>query len=151
MNNTVKGIVAGLAATLVLSMIMVAKGMMGLMPELNVIAMLSSMMKVAMPLGWVIHFMIGTLVWGIGFSVVTGILPGGSDITKGIIFGIVAWLIMMLMVMPMAGAGLFGLNMGIMAPVMTLTLHAIYGAVLGFVFGKLGSDKAAVETKTAIP
>ena len=146
MNNIVKGIVAGLAATMVLSMIMVAKGMMGLMPELNVIAMLSSMMKVAMPLGWVIHFMIGMLVWGIGFSVVSGFLPGGSDITRGMSFGIAAWLLMMLMVMPMAGAGLFGLNMGMMAPVMTLMLHAIYGAVLGFVFSKLGSDKVAAET-----
>ena len=146
MNNMVKGIVAGLVATMVLSMIMVAKGMMGLMPELNVIAMLSSMMKVAMPLGWVIHFMIGMLVWGIGFSAVSGILPGGSDITRGISFGMVAWLMMMLMVMPMAGAGLFGLNMGMMAPVMTLMLHAIYGAVLGFVFSKLGSDKVAAET-----
>ena len=44
MTNTARGIAAGLAATMVLSMIMVAKGMMGLMPELNVIAMLSSML-----------------------------------------------------------------------------------------------------------
>ena len=40
MSNLSRGIGAGLAATVVLSMIMVAKGMMGLMPELNVIAKL---------------------------------------------------------------------------------------------------------------
>lgn len=34
MTNTNKGLIAGFAATVVLSMIMVAKGMMGLMPEL---------------------------------------------------------------------------------------------------------------------
>lgn len=33
--------------------------------------------------------------------------------------------------MPMVGAGLFGLQMGIMAPMMTLVLHLIFGAVFG--------------------
>jgi len=122
-------------------MIMVAKGMMGLMPQLNVIAMLSSMMKVALPLGWAVHFMIGMIVWGVGFSVLTGVLPGGTSLSKGISFGVAAWLMMMVVVMPMAGAGLFGLKMGMVAPVMTLMLHAIYGAVLGGVFGKLTSGK----------
>jgi hypothetical protein len=37
------------------------------------------------------------------------------------------------MVMPMAGAWLFGMAMGLMAPVMTLVLHVIFGAVLGAV------------------
>ena len=145
MTNISKGIVAGFAATAVLSMIMVAKGMMGLMPELNVIAMLSSMMKTAPLVGWIIHFMIGMLAWGLGFVGVIRILPGSTDISKGISFGIAAWILMMLMVMPLAGAGIFGLNMGLMAPVMTLMLHVIYGAVLGFVYRKLGSQKIAVE------
>lgn len=145
MTNISRGIGAGLAATVVLSMIMVAKGMMGLMPELNVIAMLSSMMKAAPVIGWVAHFMIGMLAWGLGYVVLSKYLPGGTNITKGISFGIAAWVLMMLMVMPMAGAGLFGLNMGMMAPAMTLMLHVIYGAVLGFAYGKLGSDKTAVE------
>jgi hypothetical protein len=34
-------------------------------------------------------------------------------------------------VMPMVGAGLFGMNLGIMAPMMTLILHIVFGAVLG--------------------
>jgi hypothetical protein len=38
--------------------------------------------------------------------------------------------------MPMAGAGLFGMNMGVMAPMMTLVLHLIFGAVLGWVYGR---------------
>lgn len=66
--------VAGLAATAVLSIIMIMKGMMGLMPELNVIGIL---------------------------------------------------------------AGMFGMKLGMMAPIMTLMLHAVFGAVLGGVFAKL--------------
>lgn len=143
MTNTKRGIGAGLAATMVLSMIMVAKGMMGLMPELNVIAMLSSMMKSAPAIGWIIHFMIGMLAWGLGFVAVYRYLPGKSDITRGISFGVAAWAMMMLVIMPMAGAGFFGQKMGVMAPVMTLMLHVIYGAVLGYVYSKLGADKTA--------
>ena len=144
MTNTARGIVAGLVATMVLSMIMVAKGMMGLLPELNVIAMLSSMMKMAPIFGWAAHFMIGALVWGLGFVAISRILPGSTDLVKGISFGVVAWVMMMVAIMPMAGAGIFGLKMGMVAPMMTLMLHVIYGAVLGLVYGKLGAEKATV-------
>ena len=145
MTKLKRGIGAGLAATMVLSMIMVAKGMMGLMPELNVIVMLSSMMKTAPIVGWGVHIMIGMLAWGLGFVAVSKYLPGRTDLAKGISFGIAAWALMMLMVMPLAGAGFFGLKMGMMAPVMTLMLHIIYGAVLGFVYDKLGAGKVAAE------
>ncbi len=37
----------------------------------------------------------------------------------------------------MAGAGIFGMNLGMMAPIMTMMLHAVFGAVLGGVFAKL--------------
>ncbi len=149
MTDTSKGIVAGFAATVVLSMIMVAKGMMGLMPNLDVIAMLGSMMNTTPTIGWVIHFMIGMIAWGIGFAIVLNVLPGKSNLSKGINFGIAAWVLMMVVVMPMAGAGLFGLNMGMMAPAMTLMLHVIYGAVLGLVFGRLGIANAATAADTA--
>jgi len=138
MSNTSKGTVAGFAATIVLSMIMVAKSMMGLLPELNVIAMLGSMMNTTPVVAWVIHFMIGTFAWGIGFAFFLNVLPGKSNPGKGISLGIMAWVPMMVVVMPTANAGVFGLDMGMMALAMTLMLHVIYGAVLGLVFDRLG-------------
>lgn len=144
MGNVSKGMIAGFAATVVLSMIMIAKGMMGVMPELNVIAMLSTMMNTELAVGWAAHFMIGIIGWGVGFATVFKILPGSSSVTKGVGFAVAAWLMMMLIVMPMAGAGIFGLNMGMVAPAMTLMLHAIFGVVLGFVFGRLGGAPATV-------
>jgi hypothetical protein len=137
MNNLTRGVVAGLAATVVLSVIMLAKGMMGLMPQLDVVAMLAAMMKSSAMMGWIAHFMIGAVVWGVSYAVLHDAIPGGSDVMKGVTFGIGAWVVMMLAVMPMAGAGMFGLKLGIMAPVMTMMLHAIFGAVLGGVYKKL--------------
>jgi len=135
MTNLKNGFLAGFIATAVLSAMMVAKTMMGLMPELDVVVMLSMMMGAPVILGWLAHFMIGTLAWGGGFAVLYDVIPGGTAIIKGILFGVAAWLAMMIMVMPMAGAGLFGMNFGIMAPMMTLVLHIVFGAVLGAVYG----------------
>jgi hypothetical protein len=52
---------------------------------------------------------------------------------------------MMVAMMPMAGAGLFGVELGLMAPVANLMLHWIYGAVLGGAYGALTRQEHAVS------
>ena len=74
--NITKALLAGLAATVVLSMLMVFKDLMGLMPDLNVINMLAQMMGSGPLVGWSAHFMIGTIVWGIGYALVYPFIPG---------------------------------------------------------------------------
>lgn len=134
--NYGKGLAAGLVATLVLSALMVAKAAMGFMPQLDVIGMLSGMMGTSPAMGWVAHFVIGTVVWGLLFTAFFGAAPDGLW-WRGIVVGIGAWLLMMVVVMPMAGAGFFGMGLGMMAPVMTLMLHVIFGGVLGGTYGAL--------------
>lgn len=134
-SNITNGLLAGFVATVVLSALMIIKAMMGLMPDLNVVAMLGTMSGMGMIGGWVIHFLIGTVLWGVLFAVLVDRIPGDAVWLKGVWFGVAAWVLMMVLVMPMAGAGLFGMNMGIMAPIMTLVLHLIYGAVLGATYG----------------
>jgi len=137
MGNIKKSMIAGFVATIVLSVLMVMKMKMGMMPELNAIKMMTTMAHgmmgtPAVPMvGWVWHFVIGTVIWGVLFGLIGKSLPGGGYVRKGMSFGVLAWVLMMVMVMPMAGAGFFGLSLGMMAPVMTLVLHLIYGAVLG--------------------
>lgn len=149
-----KGIFAGFIATLALSVLMVLKGMMGMMPDLNAIKMLTTMAHgfigtPAVPLvGWLLHFMIGSLAWGILFALLFEHIPGTSSTTKGLMFGTAAWLLMMVMVMPMAGAGLFGLHLGIGAPIATLMLHWVFGAVLGAVYGKSAATRRLTVTHT---
>ncbi len=81
------------------------------------------------------HVLIGTMLWGTLFAWLHPNLPGGSHWLKGVWFGVGAWLLMMIFVMPMAGAGFFGMNLGMTAPVMTLMLHIVFGMVLGGVYG----------------
>lgn len=144
--NILKGMVAGFVATVVLSGLMVIKSMIGLMPELDVIAMLTRMMGASSPAtGWIAHFATGTVVWGGLFARLDPNLPGDSHWLKGIAFGVGAWLLMMIAVMPMAGAGFFGMSLGMMAPVMTLVLHIVFGAVLGGVYAAQHPEPAQVS------
>ena len=137
-----RGVVAGLAGTAALSVLMVMKNMMGVMPQLDVIAMLGDMMRVPPAVAWMVHFMIGA-VWGLLFAGLYSRIPGGSAIVKGMTLLTGAWLLMMVMVMPMAGAGLFGMKLGMMAPVMTWVLHLVFGAVMGLVYGRPQSTATA--------
>lgn len=148
--NIGKGIFAGFAATVVLSVLMVMKSMMGMMPQMNAIKMLTGMAHQfmgtpAMPLvGWLLHFMIGSIIWGVLFALLVRAIPGKSPIIKGMVFGTAAWLLMMVMVMPMTGAGLFAVHLGIGAPIATLMLHWAFGAVLGGVYAKLAATASSV-------
>lgn len=146
------GLIAGFAATLVLSVMMILKSVMGLMPAVNAIRMLTQMGAAyfhtpAVPIvGWVAHFVIGTIAWGLVFAAAYRIWPGRSPAVKGIAFSVLAWLMMMIIVMPMAGAGLFGISLGMAAPVATLVLHVVFGAVLGVVYAKLQGTTEAEES-----
>jgi len=144
MNKLMSGVIAGLVATVILSMMMVMKSKMGLMPELDIISMLASMMGAGVLIGWIMHFMIG-IGYGVAFSVINNILPG-NFIIKGIAIGILGWIFMMLALMPIMGAGLFAMKMGMMAPVMTLMLHVIFGTVLGLTYSKLTQENLIAST-----
>ncbi|MFC5430828.1 DUF6789 family protein [Paraburkholderia denitrificans] len=149
MNRYIRSMTAGFVATAALSLLMLMKGAMGLMPALNPIAMLTDMAhaQMGMPaspmVGWVAHFMIGTVAWGILFALLFDKLPGRRASVKGMSFSVLAWLTMMVGPMPMAGAGLFGLALGMMAPVMALVMHLIWGAVLGYGYGRFQSNTGA--------
>ena len=138
-----RGIAAGFVATFVLSVIMLMKRSMGLMPELDPVAMISAMAGASSPVvGWIGHFVIGSIFWGGGFAIVSPYLPGPYRL-RGTIFALGAWLMVMMVVMPMAGAGWFGLGLGVMAPVVTLALHVVFGLVLGTIYGLVDTKQIA--------
>jgi hypothetical protein len=134
MQNVPAGLVAGFIATVVLSVMMAINGMMGVTLEQNIAAMIGNMMGASVMVGWIAKFMIGTIVCGGGFALLNGLIPGDNAVVKGIRFGVAPWVGMMLFLMTMVGSGLFGMIFGIMAPVMTLLLHVVFGAVLGSVY-----------------
>lgn len=135
--NYWKGMAAGLVAWVVLSALLLMKSSMSLMPELDPIQMLGNMFGGgSRTVGWIVHFIIGTIVWGLLFTAIFGRARDGFW-WRGIVFALGPWLIMEIVLMPMAGKGLFGLNVGMMGWIMPLVMHVIYGVVLGGVYGVL--------------
>ena len=139
------GIAAGFVATVVLSAMMLVKHSMGLVPELDPIEDIVHVadhltgMTLPLPFGWIGHFVLGTVAWGIIYAALQASLPG-APVVKGLIFGALAWLAMMIIFEPLAGDGLFALSLGPQATVATLVLHLIYGAVLGVAYAKVAHE-----------
>jgi len=142
------GVAAGLAATVVLSLLMLTKGWL---PQLDPVLMLDGVahavfadLGLPVPMaGWLWHFIVGAFWWGPLFAIMVPILPGQLMWQKGAYFGFGASLLIMLMVMPLAGAGWFGMKLSPLQPIVTLLLHLVYGAVLGAMFERLASPSSA--------
>lgn len=122
---------------MVLSLLMMLKAWMGLLPQLDVIALLGGIFGEGDRIvGWVAHFAIG-IGYGVGLAVLSARRPSTSVMTRAMVLVVLGWLAMMFIVMPAGGLGAFGMALGIAAPIATLLLHLIFGAVLGFTYRAL--------------
>ena len=138
MSNALKGMVAGLVATLVLSGLMVINSATDLMPQIHIIRWLTAVGTLSVPSAWMDHFIVGVIIWGLLFAVYDGAASRPAPWLKGIIFGVFTWLMMMVTFMPLAGAGFFGAKVDIPTHIGLFVLNLIFGAVLGVTYGFLG-------------
>jgi hypothetical protein len=129
---------AGLIATLATSTLMVLTMAFGLMPQMDIIATLADKMGSSQAAAWLVHFIVGTVLFGGTFAIAYDRMPGATSIGKGLTFAAAVWLLVMLLVMPAIGAGIFGWTLGFMVPVAMLVLHLVYGFVLGGTFAEAG-------------
>ena len=88
-----QSVIAGVAATLVMTLFMIAGAAMG-MPEINPPAMLAGMMNVSLAAGWIFHFMIG-VVFAAGYVFLFKRLLRkiSNRLLRGAVFGVIAFVI----------------------------------------------------------
>lgn len=140
-NRLVRGMMAGFVATLVISTILILRLAAGIIPWYDPIEVmnLAAQDLLGTPdsrmLAWGIHFAVGTLIWGVLFALLVPYLPGRTPTRRGLEFGVASWLVVMVTVFPLAGSGLFGLGLGLVAPLSMLLAHVVFGAVIGAVYG----------------
>jgi uncharacterized membrane protein YagU involved in acid resistance len=141
--NPRKAIVVGLIGTFVMTMVMLIGPTMGL-PPMPIGKMLAGFMGVPQALGWIAHFMIGTILALVYAYVFESRFPG-SGVLRGALFGLLPWLISQIVVYPIMGEGLFALDTP--APVLmvfgSLMGHLIYGGVVGGIYR---TKSAHIET-----
>jgi hypothetical protein len=145
--------VAGFIATVAVSVMEAVNLMVGRWfdPFPGIVALLIGM-EGNLLVGWIAHFIAGTVVLGGLFGVLCPRLPTDTFETKGILFAVVAWVVMMLGVFMLGGPGTFTGSAGFGTVGWMLATHAVFGIVLGNVYGRLvARDKRAHHMSGAAP
>jgi hypothetical protein len=124
-------------------------GVAGVFATLALSVVHEPVMSVAVAVGadapvtaWLFHFFVGTLLWGGLFGFAHDYLRGPSWV-RGVIFAAGAAMIVLVGIAPFTGAGLFGLELGVAAPVIVTLFHLAYGAILGAIYGRLVDTEEA--------
>ena len=136
-----KGIVAGFVATFLLSV---------LLDPIELFA--PSILPASPPVGWVLHFFVGTVVWGIGFAVLHDYLRGPAW-QRGLMFALVAWIVVISGAAVLILAHVIAMELTPVMIVATLVVHVLYGVALGLIYGWLleGVSEAPHEHSKARP
>lgn len=159
MSRVQKGVVAGLAATIAVSLLEIANLLIGPW-AVSFPRLLSVMLQMpdTMAVGWVAHFVTGTLILGPAFGVLCPRMPTDTPETKGIVFAVGAFILMGLFIAPLAGivgerpVGIFFMQAGFGTLVWMIATHAVFGVVLGNVYGRLvARDKRVHSMAGAAP
>ncbi len=133
-SHVVRALIGGFLGTLAFTLMgkFIAPHIIG--HSMNVAAIIAHMMGTSDNIGLIMHFMVGTIVFPLAYLLLGYKHLPGSSWLRGILFLIPIYLIAMIVVMPMAGKGLFfnSVPMSMVA----LMGHIVYGFILGLVVGK---------------
>jgi hypothetical protein len=144
-----KSLVAGLAGTAAHSLLMLFKARSGLLPSFQPYASFQIALgrlvggEVNPLLPWMLSFLNGATLVGFLFGRVNRLLPGRNGATKGLVFGVIGWVLMGLLFFPWLGLGPFalGIGLGIAPALFSLAMLLTYSVVLGAVYAALDARK----------
>ena len=131
-----KGIYAGLIATIPVALLAAGKQAMGLIPELDLINLMTSMS--GMPwngTGWVLLFVVGAVL-GMGFASLDSHVADATTLgeaMRGLLFGFLLFIILMIVLIPLYTSNGFGLPFagGVLAACL------LFGVVMGVTYEKM--------------
>ena len=125
------GAVAGLVGAIVMAIIMMLMGKKETIPMYLAKNMLGDKGKAPM-----LHMGLFT-VWGAIYGAIVGLGYYAHDLMTAAGVGVVSWLVLGLVMLPKAGAGMFGMNHNKMWPVMSLVMALIWAAVAFYTYTAL--------------
>jgi hypothetical protein len=97
---------------------------------------------------WALSFLNGSVLLGFLFGRAYRWLPGDSGAAKGLVFGVLGWMVMGLVFFPMLGRGLFATQAGLgFQPAMfSLLMVLSYSVIMGVIYSTLHAGGAAAQT-----
>ena len=138
MSRVQKGMIAGLFATVAVSILEAVNVFAGPWVEpfpLFVASLIG--MPGNLAVGWIAHFIAGTVILGALFGILCPRMPGQTPETKGIIFAVGAWAVLMVAVFLFGDSRMFRGSGGFGMVAWMLVSHAVFGIVLGNVYARL--------------
>jgi hypothetical protein len=131
-----KAIAGGFIGTVMFTLMMrFVAPMMGV--RMDIVAKLGEMTHTGMPGGLFMHFLNGTVIFPLVYVYLLYRFLPGAPWQKGLLWGVILWLGVEIVMMPMMGGGIFGTQMGggMKAVMAALVGHLVYGAVFGAIAG----------------
>jgi uncharacterized membrane protein YagU involved in acid resistance len=129
-----KVIIGGLVATAAMTIGAMIAPLMG-MSKMDVPGMLAGMLNSSIGVGWVMHFMIGTIFAIVYALLVNDRLHIHNNVLRGLTYGFFVFIFAQIMMVAMGAMGLMPpppADVSMMGMMMvSLIGHLIYGAVLG--------------------
>lgn len=131
-----RAILGGFVGTVLLTLMTLFVAPMMTGQKMDMAAKLSEMMGTNPLIGMAMHFLIGSGVFPLIYVLVLFRFLPGAPWIKGLISGVIFWLGLEIVAMPMMGGGVFSSQMGGMKTAMAaLIAHLVYGAALGGIAG----------------
>jgi uncharacterized membrane protein YagU involved in acid resistance len=130
-----RAVIGGLVGTIVFTLMMKFLAPMMIGHPMDIAAVLGAFTGLGTSAGVVMHFLLGTIGFAIGFLIVGPYLPGPSWL-RGVVFMAGVWFFAGLVAMPILGVGLF--FGGVKEAMAALIGHVVLGAILG-AFSRLPS------------
>lgn len=143
-----RGFLWGLLATGVMSLVIYAGLRTGLLPLPEPVALALAEAIAGEHVGTTIVMALAGgahLFYGGFWGAVLSVARKHVRFLHGLMLGVALWVVLGLLVAPMAGWGLFAQGLGYEVAVATLVTHLVYGATLGFLFEQ-GQDQLTRET-----
>jgi len=143
--NIWKAGLGGFVGTLILTlMIRFVAPVMGV--RMDIVAKLGEMTHTGMAGGLFVHFLNGTVIFPLIYVYLLYRFLPGAPWQKGLLWGVILWLGLQIVMMPMMGGGLFSTEAGgLKAVIAALLGHLVYGAILGAVAGAPPASPEALK------
>jgi uncharacterized membrane protein YagU involved in acid resistance len=133
--NIWKAIIGGFIGNAMFTLMMrFVAPMMGV--RMDIVAKLGEMTHSGMAGGVLMHFLNGSVIFPLVYVYLLYRFLPGAPWQKGLLWGVILWLGVEIVMIPMMGGGFFSTEMGGMKAVMAaLVGHLVYGTVFGAVAG----------------
>jgi hypothetical protein len=143
--TALKSIAAGFCGAIAHSLLMLLKSWSGLLPSFQPYAslqyrfdqLLSPDIYPIVP--WILSFVSGATIMGFLFGGAYPLLPSKTSLNKGLMFGLLAWVMMGLLFFPFVGMGIFATSVGLgIAPALfSLVMLLTYSLVMSLTYAAL--------------